>query len=168
MQLEVRKVAPGSKLVWVCPDHTAVVADTPGKCKECGHDLHFKIVSESTVLGESFICPMHPEKPLDKPAACPDCGTKEKRMEYEKHLAVPVSAVIDSGDRKVVFVESRPGVFDMRKVELGPRAGDYFPLIKALAAGERVATAGAFLLDAEARLDPSAAVQYFGAQDTKK
>ena len=37
---------------------------------------------------------------------------------------------------------------------LGPRAGDRFPVLEGLAPGEKVAAAGAFLIDAESRLNP--------------
>ena len=36
--------------------------------------------------------------------------------------ACPRSAVIDTGDRKIVYVEAEPGVFEGRKVVLGPRS----------------------------------------------
>jgi len=72
-------------------------------------------------------------------------------------LSVPESAVIDTGSRKVVYVESEPGVFEGRTVVLGPRAGDRFPVLEGLAPGEKVAAAGAFLIDAESRLNPAAA-----------
>ena len=69
-------------------------------------------------------------------------------------LNVPESAVIDTGDRKVVYVEAEPGVFEGRRVVLGPRSGDRYPVLEGLAPGERVAAAGAFLIDAESRINP--------------
>ena len=69
-------------------------------------------------------------------------------------LSVPESAVIDSGTRKVVYVEAEPGVFEGRVVVLGPRAGDRFPVLEGLSPGETVAAAGAFLIDAESRINP--------------
>lgn len=78
-------------------------------------------------------------------------------------LAVPESAVIDTGRRKVVYVEAMPGMFDGVEVALGARCGDWFPVLRGLEAGQRVATTGAFLIDAEARLNPSLAAGYFGA-----
>ena len=54
-------------------------------------------------------------------------------------------------------------MFDGVEVVLGPRCGDSYPVIKGLEAGQRVAVAGAFLLDAETRLNPSLASSYFGA-----
>jgi hypothetical protein len=81
----------------------------------------------------------------------------------EQVLAVPETAVIDTGARKVVYVESGPGMFDGVEVVLGPRCGDFYPVIHGLQAGQQVASAGAFLIDAETRLNPSVAVSYFGA-----
>ena len=72
-------------------------------------------------------------------------------------LSVPESAVIDTGTRKVVYVESEPGVFEGREVVLGPLTGSRFPVLEGLAPGERVATAGTFLIDAESRINPGAA-----------
>jgi Cu(I)/Ag(I) efflux system membrane fusion protein len=70
-------------------------------------------------------------------------------------LAVPESAVIDTGKDKIVYVEAEPGVFEGRKVILGPRSGDLFPVLEGLAPGEKVAAAGAFLIDAESRINPA-------------
>ena len=69
-------------------------------------------------------------------------------------LSVPESSVIDTGDRKIVYVEAEPGVFEGRAVILGPRIGDRFPVLDGLASGEKVAAAGTFLIDAESRLNP--------------
>lgn len=84
---------------------------------------------------------------------------------------VPERAVIDTGVKKVVYVEREPGLFEGVEVELGPRVEikdgsrtvDYYPVVKGLQAGDRVADAGAFLIDAETRLNPAAASSYFGA-----
>lgn len=80
--------------------------------------------------------------------------------------AVPDSAVVDTGSRRVVFVETMPGMFDGVEVTLGPRCGDYYPVIKGLEPGQKVAAVGAFLIDAEARLSPDLAAAYFGAART--
>jgi hypothetical protein len=63
----------------------------------------------------------------------------------------------------VVYVETMPGMFDGVLVELGRRCGDMYPVVAGLEADQRIVAAGAFLLDAESRLNPSLAVQYFGA-----
>lgn len=88
----------------------------------------------------------HPAKYLSRLAPPPPEGI----------LSVPESAVIDTGSRKVVYVESEPGVFEGRVVVLGPRINNRFPVLEGLAPGERVAASGAFLIDAESRINPGA------------
>jgi membrane fusion protein, copper/silver efflux system len=76
---------------------------------------------------------------------------------------VPERAVIDTGAKKVVYVEREPGIFEGVEVELGPRDGQYYPVLKGIGVGDKVAAAGGFLIDAETRLNPAAASTYFGA-----
>ena len=76
---------------------------------------------------------------------------------------MPERAVIDTGSKKVVYVEREPGLFEGVEVELGPRHGEYYPVVKGLKPGDKVAAAGGFLIDAETRLNPAAASTYFGA-----
>ena len=78
-------------------------------------------------------------------------------------LVVPERAVVDYGAKKVVYVEREAGLFEGVEVELGPRQGGYYPVIKGLEPGDKVAAAGGFLIDAETRLNPAAAATYFGA-----
>jgi Cu(I)/Ag(I) efflux system membrane fusion protein len=81
----------------------------------------------------------------------------------ETVLTIPESAVVDFGTRKLVYVESEPGTFDGLEVILGTRCDEEFPVLNGLVAGQRVAITGAFLIDAEARLNPNLAAGYFGA-----
>jgi Cu(I)/Ag(I) efflux system membrane fusion protein len=67
-------------------------------------------------------------------------------------IAIPVDAVLDSGLKKVVFVETGAGVFEPRQVETGWRFGGRVQIVKGLAEGDRVVVAGTFLLDSENRL----------------
>jgi membrane fusion protein, copper/silver efflux system len=69
-------------------------------------------------------------------------------------MSVPESAVIDTGTKTIVYVEASPGVFEGRAVVLGRRSGDSFPVLDGLAPGDRIAAAGAFLIDAETRINP--------------
>ena len=72
----------------------------------------------------------------------------------EEVLAIPRSAAIEAGRHRIVYVESSPGVYDMRAVKLGPLANDFYPVIEGLERGDRVVTVGAFLVDSENRLNP--------------
>lgn len=79
-------------------------------------------------------------------------------------VAVPDTAVIDTGTRRIVYRQSEPGVFDGLSVELGPRSSDgYYPVLRGLEAGDIVVTTGSFHIDAETRLNPSVGSTYFGA-----
>ena len=84
---------------------------------------------------------------------------------------IPERAVIDTGLKKIVYIQREPGLFEGVEVELGPRVElqdgprtvDYYPVLKGLKPGDQVAAAGSFLIDAETRLNPAAASSYFGA-----
>jgi hypothetical protein len=96
-------------------------------------------------------------------AALIDTAIRQALAREGLTLCVPEPAVIDTGTRRVVYVETMPGMFDAVEVRLGRRCGDYFPVVAGLEPGQRVAAAGAVLLDAETRLNPSVAASYFGA-----
>jgi hypothetical protein len=91
-------------------------------------------------------------KAAKNPTPAPAPGPPQSAA--QRVLAVPRSAVIDTGTNKIVYAESSPGVFDMKAVTLGPAAGDYYPLLDGLEEGVRVVTVGTFLVDAENRLNP--------------
>lgn len=120
-----------------------------------------------------YECPPHGISE-DEPGICRLCG-EMKLIAREVPggagpldvLAVPDSAVVETGRAAFVFVLSAPGTFDARVVRLGARCGASRPVISGVGAGERVAAAGAFLLDAETRLDPAAAAAYFGASEPR-
>jgi Cu(I)/Ag(I) efflux system membrane fusion protein len=105
---------------------------------------------------------------------CAGCkGAIEKRPDYYLSrirtvtdsgvLAVPETAVIDTGDQKIVYVEREKGVFEGLEVKLGPKVDGYYSVVSGLLPGDKVAAAGAFLIDAETRLNPAASAAYFGA-----
>ncbi len=85
-------------------------------------------------------------------------------------LAVPRSAIIDTGTRSVAFVEIAPGRYQLRKVRLGASAGGYYIVLAGLEEGERVVEKGSFLLDSQTRLTGEAEEIYGGAlgKESKK
>ena len=76
----------------------------------------------------------------------------ELEIELGEGVLVPASAVIDSGLRKTVFVETAAARLEPREVETGERSGDSIQIVRGVEAGERVATRANFLLDAESRI----------------
>jgi RND family efflux transporter MFP subunit len=71
-------------------------------------------------------------------------------------LSVPADAIVDSGLRRQVFVQTSPGHFEKREVEIGWRFDDRVQIVKGLRAGEMVVSAGTFLVDSESRLQAAA------------
>jgi Cu(I)/Ag(I) efflux system membrane fusion protein len=65
-------------------------------------------------------------------------------------VAVPDSAVINTGARTVVVVDKGDGRFESRDVKLGGQADGYYQIISGIKAGEMVVTSGNFLIDSEA------------------
>ncbi len=67
-------------------------------------------------------------------------------------LAVPNSAVIDSGRRQVVLVDLGNGRFEPRQIKLGTRGEEYVAILDGVKEGETVVVAANFLIDAESNL----------------
>ena len=80
-------------------------------------------------------------------------------------LAVPESAVLDTGSRQAVFVDKGEGRFEPRDVKLGHRGGGYVEIREGVADGEPVVVAANFLIDAESNL--KAALKGFSAAGEK-
>ncbi len=90
-----------------------------------------------------------------------------------KVLAVPDTAVIDTGTQKIVYRETLPNTFEGVAVELGLKmqtssGAVFYPILAGLAEGERVVAAGSFLIDAETRLNPALGSIYIGGSSGAK
>ncbi|SDI12493.1 efflux RND transporter periplasmic adaptor subunit [Propionivibrio dicarboxylicus] len=84
-------------------------------------------------------------------------------------VTVPLSAVIDSGTRQLIFVAAGEGRFEPRQVKLGARSDSHVEVIDGVKEGEPVVVAANFLIDAESNL--KAAIGGFGnsgSNDTGK
>jgi Cu(I)/Ag(I) efflux system membrane fusion protein len=67
-------------------------------------------------------------------------------------LAVPDSAVLDTGSRQAVFVDKGEGRFEPRDVKLGHRGNGYVEVRDGISDGEPVVVSANFLIDAESNL----------------
>ena len=72
-------------------------------------------------------------------------------------LTVPISAVIDSGKRQIVLVQSGEGRFAPREVRLGTRGDSHVEVREGVQEGERVVVTANFLIDAESNLRAASA-----------
>ncbi len=109
---------------WISPRHPHVVESSPGTCRVCGVDL--------------------------VPAA--DFGFTSSPGVSEEALVVPRSAVLMAGGNSVVYVETDPGRFELRRVTLGPCCGEQIAIVNGVEEGELVAIEGNFLIDSQMQL----------------
>lgn len=137
---------------------------------------------ESTGLEGKYWCPMHPEIVSDRPGRCRICQMPLERVPQSlaanvdaqsghahghgeatkgKVLSVPVTAVLDTGRRKVVYRKDEGG-FELVDVEVGARAdardgsgklSGFYPVLEGLKEGDRVVLRGAFLLDSQRQIE---------------
>ena len=77
------------------------------------------------------------------------------KVDYGVHVLVPQEAVLNSGTEQHVFVVHEGGVFEPRKVSLGPAMDGNVAVLSGLKAGETVVVSGNFLIDSESRLKAS-------------
>lgn len=81
-------------------------------------------------------------------------GTIKAALDDEQ-LMVPVSSVLWTGPRSLVYVRDSAAetpTFDVREVTLGPRAGDHYVIYEGVQEGELVVFHGAFRIDSEMQL----------------
>lgn len=109
---------------WISPRHPHVVESSSGKCRVCGVDL--------------------------VPAA--QFGFVSEASGHDESLVVPRDAVLMAGENSVVYVETEPGRFEIRRVVLGPSCGDLMVILSGVEQGEQVATRGNFLIDSQMQL----------------
>ena len=156
------------RVAFLSREHPEIVRTRPGRCPIDQSELVRVDLSDNQRL--DYWCPMHPEVfHAEDGHECGKCNGMKLLPRIVSFappghvLAVPASAVLDSGGGQLVYVEVAPGMLEARQVRLGTRIGDYFSVFSGLATGNRVVTAGAFLLDAETRLSGQASTAYFGA-----
>jgi RND family efflux transporter MFP subunit len=76
----------------------------------------------------------------------------ELPAELPATTTIPADAVVDGGVTKTVFVDLGNGFFAPRAVQLGWRFDDLVEVVSGVEAGEKVVSAGTFLVDSESRL----------------
>ena len=181
---------------WVCPMHPEEQSNEFGECSICGMDLVEKqsttgthshahahqhapapsVYADQTPLIFKYVCPDHPDEYATVPGLCPRDG-KPLLMTGEV-LTVPKSAVIDTGLRKIVFVDRGESGYEQVEIEVGPEAWGtsddsetkrrYYPIVSGLTPGDMVVTHGNFLIDSQTQLTGSVSGAYGGALGGEK
>ena len=83
-----------------------------------------------------------------------------------QRLTIPASAVLKTGKNDIVFVDKGDGNLEIRKVELGQKAGNYYEVLKGLKNGDIVISRANFLIDSESKVQ--AAVATWGEDDSEQ
>jgi len=78
--------------------------------------------------------------------------TVDIKIDLGKKLAVPDSAILDTGTEKVAYVDMGEGQFEPRQVLTGVRTDGMVEIVKGLKAGEAVSSSANFMIDSEAQL----------------
>ncbi len=148
--------------------------------------IHARLGPDGTVqptgLEGKYMCPMHPEAIGDGPGTCELCGMPLEPVQdpYSgrrlssmapavaapgpegKVLAIPRSAVLDTGRRRVAYRRRPDGAYELVELTLGPlaqgrddagRTAAYYPVLAGLAAGDQVVVQGGFLLDSQRQIE---------------
>lgn len=113
-------------------------------------------------LAGKWISPRHPHVVKSSQGDCPICGVElipasefgfvSAPTASGDALVVPRDAVLMAGNNSVLYVETEPGRFEIRRVVLGPSCDDQIVILNGVKMGEQVATRGNFLIDSQMQL----------------
>jgi Cu(I)/Ag(I) efflux system membrane fusion protein len=141
---------------------------------------------EPTGVEGKFICSMHPEVVQEEAGQCPICEMDLERVPglpppresavdsdptadrpQGQVLAVPSSAVLDTGRRKIAYRKTASGAYELIEVRVGSRSesterpGDtFYPVLDGLQAGDEVVVRGGFLLDSQRQIEGMPSLLY--------
>lgn len=76
----------------------------------------------------------------------------ELKIPLGRRLAVPRDAILETGERQIIFVHHSRGTVEWRNAVIGVQAGDWVEIREGLQEGEHIVTSANFLLDSEVRL----------------
>ncbi len=73
-------------------------------------------------------------------------------VEEGPFLSVPNEAIIEEGDRHIVYVQQQPGQYVPREIRTGIQGELYTQVLAGVEEGDQVVTFGSFFIDAEQKL----------------
>jgi Cu(I)/Ag(I) efflux system membrane fusion protein len=76
----------------------------------------------------------------------------ELKIPLGTRLAIPRDAILESGERQVIFIHHGGGKLEWRNVKLGVQAGDWVEVVEGLKEGDHIVTSANFLIDSESQL----------------
>lgn len=85
-------------------------------------------------------------------------------VDMGERLSVPRTSVIDTGTRKVVYVDTGAGRYEMRQVDTGVEAEGFIEIKEGISEGEHTVANGNFLLDSQSTLTGGQSLLYSGSE----
>jgi Cu(I)/Ag(I) efflux system membrane fusion protein len=76
----------------------------------------------------------------------------ELKIPLGVRLVVPRNAVLESGERQIIFIHHGGGRLEWREAKIGQRSGDWLEVLEGVTEGEHVVTSANFLIDSESQL----------------
>lgn len=89
-------------------------------------------------------------------------------VDYGTKLVIPESAVLDTGEIKIAFVDRGDGYLEPREVKVGIKGEDVYEVLEGLKEGEKVVTSAGFLVDSESSLKAALSQMIKGAPGGRK
>ncbi|MBI3861340.1 MAG: efflux RND transporter periplasmic adaptor subunit [Planctomycetia bacterium] len=186
----------GLEGMFVCPMHPEVMQREPGKCSICAMPLE-KVperhvprdaVKKDAVKpsDEQQDAPPTPPKPAksDEPtehkdhaghashakqSAAEKVPAQKPTISSDGVLAIPVSAVLDTGRRRIAYRLTEEGAYELVDLTLGPRANatdesgkrrEFFVVLDGIKEGDQVVSQSGFLLDSQRQIEGMPSLLY--------
>jgi Cu(I)/Ag(I) efflux system membrane fusion protein len=139
----------------ICPMHPEIVQDEPGRCSIC--DMPLERVPDLPAVVQTLV-------DADAPTADDVAG---------KALAIPKSAVLDTGRRQIAYRKNKQSAYELVELKLGPLAESadaqgkvtgYYPVKAGLNPGDEVVVQGGFLLDSQRQIEGMPSLLYPAGQ----
>lgn len=189
----------GLEGMFVCPMHPEIMQRDPGKCSICEMPLEKVPERRSRPESpESQLKPTAAMSPVGAPEAAekkvdhsdhaketPSLTKPAKSESHEGHtakstsaktvasgegvLAIPVSAVLDTGRRRITYRQTDAGAYELVELRLGPRAHsmdasgkrrEFFVVLGGIDEGDRVVSQSGFLLDSQRQIEGMPSLLY--------
>lgn len=176
---------------FICPMHPEVMQDNPGKCSICAMPL--EKVPERREPRDAM---KKEDDQKDLPPAPPKLAKSDEPEAHQGHagheghatkssaekdpagkttttgkgvLAIPVSAVLDTGRRRIAYRLTADGAYELVDLNLGPRAHatdesgkrrEFFVVLDGINEGEKVVSQSGFLLDSQRQIEGMPSLLY--------
>lgn len=182
----------GLEGMFVCPMHPEIMQPDPGKCSICEMPLEKVLERRSKAMNSEPTDKVLQVESSDQVADSTESATTKKNAKaespqepvgHEGHiplpemkaasdkvvLAIPVSAVLDTGRRRICYRLVDTGAFELVELKLGPRAHtiegtgirrEYFVVLGGISEGDRVVSQSGFLLDSQRQIEGMPSLLY--------